>query len=73
MPVYEYYCAHCHARFEKLVRVAGEGDSAACPTCERPDVPRVLSMIAAVRRGGDGAELSSVGGCACTPASCGCH
>ena len=74
MPVYEYYCATCRTRFEQLVRAAGGGERASCPTCERPDVPRVFSTFATVRGGSDGAELaSSGGGCACTPATCGCH
>ncbi len=72
MPVYEYYCAACRTRFEELVRVAGQGERATCPQCARADVPRVLSVIASVR-GSDGAEVSSGGGCGCTPASCGCH
>jgi putative FmdB family regulatory protein len=76
MPVYEYFCAACHNRFERLVRVIEGSERATCPSCERPDAPRVLSTFAAVRRGGDGADLASAargGGCGCTPASCGCH
>ena len=74
MPMYEYYCSSCRTRFEQLVRVAGEGERAPCPECGRPDAPRVLSTFATVR-GGDGASLAGAagGGCACTPATCGCH
>ncbi len=77
MPIYEYYCATCRTRFERLVRVAGDGERASCPACGRPDVPRVLSTFATVRGGSDGASLEGAAaagrGCACTPATCGCH
>ena len=76
MPVYEYYCSSCRTRFEELVRVAGKGERASCPSCARTDVPRVLSTFATVRRGSDGAELAAVagGGCGgCGPSGCGCH
>jgi putative FmdB family regulatory protein len=73
MPMYEYYCSTCRTRFERLVRSPDEGASAPCPTCGRDRVPRVLSTFAAVRRGGDGAELSAAarGGC-CGAGGCGC-
>jgi putative FmdB family regulatory protein len=75
MPVYEYYCSTCRTRFEELVRVAGKGERATCPSCERADVPRVLSTFATVRGGSDGAELATAaGGCGgCGPSGCGCH
>ena len=76
MPVYEYYCSACRTRFEELIRVAGRGERATCPSCARADVPRVLSTFATVRVGSDGAELSAAaaGGCGgCGPSGCGCH
>ena len=74
MPMYEYYCAACRTRFEQLVRAPASGESAPCPECGRAKVPRVLSTIAAVRRGGDGAELATAasGGGGCCGGGCGC-
>ncbi|HLI28652.1 MAG TPA: zinc ribbon domain-containing protein [Chloroflexota bacterium] len=73
MPLYEYYCSTCRTRFEQLVRAPDEGAEATCPSCGRRNVPRVLSTFAAVRRGGDGAELATAahGGC-CGAGGCGC-
>jgi putative FmdB family regulatory protein len=44
MPIYEYACPGCGARFEKLVRRFGEAVS--CPACARADVERQLSVFA---------------------------
>lgn len=72
MPVYEYVCPHCEAKFERL-RPMVEGHRAHCPDCGT-ESPRVLSVFAAFSRGAGG-ELSSVAGgaCACgTGGACGC-
>ncbi|HXK09042.1 MAG TPA: zinc ribbon domain-containing protein [Vicinamibacteria bacterium] len=44
MPIYEYACSGCGARFEKLVRAFGEAVS--CPVCSRADVEKQLSVFA---------------------------
>ena len=46
MPIYEFDCRECGARFEELVR-AGAG--AACPTCGSDDVERRFSPISEPR------------------------
>lgn len=51
MPMYEYFCPDCNVRFEKLVRHATPENAVggvACPTCEKTDTRRVLSVFAAV-------------------------
>lgn len=72
MPLYEYVCAECEVKFEKLAPMS-DGRSSACPTCGE-EAPRVLSMFAAISRGADG-EFAPVagGGCACAGGgACGC-
>jgi putative FmdB family regulatory protein len=51
MPIYEYACAGCGARFEKLVRRFGEAVS--CPACARADVEKQLSVFAVASAGHD--------------------
>jgi putative FmdB family regulatory protein len=33
MPLFEFQCLECGARFEKLVRTAGAGPEVTCPKC----------------------------------------
>jgi putative FmdB family regulatory protein len=42
MPIYEFECRECGARFEELTRV---GATAACPKCGSDDVERRFSPI----------------------------
>jgi putative FmdB family regulatory protein len=43
MPIYEYRCRECEARFERFV--SGES-RVACPECESRRVDRLLSVFA---------------------------
>ena len=66
MPIYEYACPGCGARFEKLVRRFGEAVS--CPTCARADVERQLSVFAVAT-----ATTPPFAGCgagSCPPEAC---
>lgn len=45
MPLYEYECTACEARFERLVAMA-EADRASCPRCGAAEARRLLSVIA---------------------------
>lgn len=63
MPVYEYECTACDARFDRLVAHA-EADRASCPRCGAAEVRRLLSVIAGL--GGRGEpEAPACGGGAC--------
>ena len=42
MPIYEFECAKCGARFEEIVPV---GASAPCPQCKSSEVQRRYSAI----------------------------
>jgi putative FmdB family regulatory protein len=55
MPIYEYLCSACGARFEVLVReVAQTVDPPACPDCGSDGTERVMSAFA--RHGGPGID-----------------
>jgi putative FmdB family regulatory protein len=44
MPIYEYVCGDCAAKFERLVRAWGERVS--CPSCASAKVEKQLSSFA---------------------------
>jgi putative FmdB family regulatory protein len=73
MPIYEYTCKVCNARFEQLQRSMGSSSPAKCPECGSTRTARALSVFAV------GAEQSrsqpapaggSCGRCGGAPGSC---
>ncbi len=42
MPIYEFECAKCGARFEEIVKA---GQTAPCPQCKSSEVKRRYSQI----------------------------
>jgi len=46
MPIYEFYCASCHAVFSFLSRSTGNRKRPACPDCGRARLPRKVSAFA---------------------------
>ena len=62
LPLYEYRCGECGRTFEALVP-ASQADEQACAVCAAPGARRLLSVIAAPVRGGDGAAAPAGGGC----------
>ena len=64
MPLYEYRCEDCGARFEALVP-AGRADEAACAGCGQDGrVRRLLSVFSAPRANGSaGPAAAPAGGC----------
>ncbi len=47
MPIYEYDCGACGARFEKLVFLTSQPKPVVCPECSSGQVSKRLSLIAA--------------------------
>ena len=74
MPIYEFTCTTCGARFERLRPISRMDDDAPCPECDG-ESKRELSVFAAYSSGADG-EMSAVaggGGCGgCGPGGCAC-
>lgn len=46
MPIYEFYCPHCHTIFNFFSRSINTGKTPACPRCDRPDMSRQISRFA---------------------------
>jgi putative FmdB family regulatory protein len=61
MPLYEYYCADCHDRFEVLSSYeAAESGRTVCATCHSANVRKLLSVVA--KRGhGDADDFGDMG------------
>ena len=73
MPIYEYLCDDCGARYEQLVM--SNGQAIACPKCASPRHTLQLSVFSAPAKSNGSSDAASFsgGGCGCTPRSCGCH
>jgi putative FmdB family regulatory protein len=51
MPIFEYRCADCGARFEKLIRNAAQAEDLCCPECGRRQLLQEFSTFAAFANG----------------------
>lgn len=73
MPLYEYHCASCNHKFDKLQPMSSTG--AECPICEQP-ARRAISVFAAISgsqsSSSDFSPLPPMGGGGCCGGSCGC-
>jgi putative FmdB family regulatory protein len=72
MPLYEYHCSACQAKFELLVSHK-HADEVVCTKCHSEKVRRLLSVFSKTR-GSDGSfddASSSDGGCGCNGGACG--
>ena len=62
MPIFEYVCQECGAKFEKIV--ASSSVKAVCTQCSSTQVERLLSVFA-VSAGSSAGPSSESGPCAC--------
>ena len=72
MPIYEYSCQDCGARFEKLVSTSSASD-VVCPSCGEKHLKQEFSVFAAHANGAPKspeAPMCPRGGCA-NPGMCG--
>ena len=69
MPVFEYRCRDCGAKFEKLVRVGTASCDLKCPTCDSRSVDKVFSVFGTLKGStGTPSGAGSFGG-GCSPVS----
>ncbi len=69
MPLYEYYCRRCEARFELLRSMSRSDEPATCPSGHE-GAERALSVFASFSKGADGLS-SPVGGSPCSSCASG--
>jgi putative FmdB family regulatory protein len=67
MPVYEYQCAKCSTKFEKLSKSFATDKSASpeCPKCGSKKNQRVMSVPSVSSSASESGGASHGGGCAC--------
>jgi putative FmdB family regulatory protein len=74
MPIYEYRCQDCNAKFEKLLRRASESTGLVCPSCGQSRLAVELSTFAAHTSASaqrSGPPMCPSGGVCPTPGLCG--
>ncbi len=77
MPIYEYRCQSCEAKFERLVRRATDVMETGCPSCGDKHLEQQYSTFAARGGGSDDASFTPAttrgceGGMCSTPGLCG--
>ena len=63
MPLYEFECRSCGAKFEKLVMKPDEAAEVACPSCQSMEVEESLSSFASFsKNGSSGSNCAPTGG-----------
>lgn len=71
MPIYEYACRKCSAKFEQLVRsMKSAEDPVKCPKCGSDQTARSLSVFAVSSAQGSSSDAPMCGRCGGTPGSC---
>ncbi|MDI7277073.1 MAG: zinc ribbon domain-containing protein [Anaerolineae bacterium] len=78
MPIYEYICQKCEARFDLLRSMSQADGPTCCPHCHAEGARRAPSRFASLTRSADGSTSrvsGTGGGCAsCAGGSCAtCH
>jgi putative FmdB family regulatory protein len=74
MPIYEYVCNDCEARYERIVMSAKQ--KIECPKCASKRHTLQLSVFSAGKSssGSASSASSAPAGCGgCTPNTCGCN
>jgi len=71
MPLHEYLCHGCEARFEAIT-AAAKADEVRCPMCRSVETRRLLSVIDGVGGRTSGAFASPAPSGGCCGGSCGC-
>ena len=69
MPLYEYYCRRCEAKFELLRPMSRSEEPATCPS-GYPGAERTLSVFSSFSKGADGSS-EPIGGSPCASCSSG--
>ncbi len=80
MPIYEYKCGDCGAKFEQLTSHA-KADSVACRECGSDQTQRLLSVFGVTSAAGSASSPCADGACpamagvpSCGPGACpSCH
>lgn len=64
MPIYEYHCKKCGAKFEKLV-FRSDAPSPECPSCKSTEVAKLISVPSVGGGSGQPGNCQAAGGRGC--------
>jgi putative FmdB family regulatory protein len=72
MPLYEYTCEKCNAKFDQLVRTANRDSKIKCPECGSVKTARSLSLVAVggESKGAPSGDTPACGRCGDPRGSC---
>ncbi len=74
MPVYEYVCQDCNARFQKRVASFNDADGVSCDSCSGSNIHRMISRVAFLGASHEIPVTSGAGASGgCCGGSCGCR
>ncbi len=62
MPIYEYECTECGARFDKFVRSISRQIDVICPECKSRNCRKIVSTFSSGQSGSSGSSCSPSGG-----------
>ncbi len=65
MPLYEYMCRGCGARFEVLQRIGAGAEQTVCPKCGGHEVAKQLSTFASAMAGSGAMPCGSSSSSSC--------
>jgi putative FmdB family regulatory protein len=69
MPIYDFNCRQCNARFDKLTSFNWKAAGVRCPTCGSSDIVQLVSRPGGFTSGGKMDMAGGGNGSACTS----CH
>lgn len=72
MPIFEYTCSDCHAKFDILHKGAENPDLVQCPECSSRSAVKKFSTFAASTSGADYSASACESGSCATPSYGGC-
>jgi putative FmdB family regulatory protein len=61
VPIYEFGCSHCGARFSLFFRTVASASGGACPQCGSREVERAVSRVAVLKGDRGRAESLDIG------------
>ncbi|MGC1402102.1 MAG: zinc ribbon domain-containing protein [Thermodesulfobacteriota bacterium] len=70
MPIYEFCCDHCQKTFELLAVQSDDLMAPVCPSCQSPEISRVLSKINVGCSSREGLSFPKVSERTCSSGSC---
>jgi len=74
MPIYDYRCEACNARYEVYHKVREVAEDVVCPVCSSPKHKKMMSVPAAPSMGSGASasygECDNAGGCGCSGGAC---